>query len=153
MLCLFVALVSASRADDVFSPATVAQIKNGLAAAQYDTRDGAIVFSAGCDTANCNLNNPGSVYGAVTVPLSLNADPTALGATFHLGPGEAILILMKTPPSSRYCGMTSYVRLRYGVDANNNPVWKDVFASTGDSINHLTLATGGTLNGAAGNAF
>ena len=32
MLCLFVALVSASRADDVFSPATVAQIKNGLAA-------------------------------------------------------------------------------------------------------------------------
>src|ERR1051325_1247349 len=60
---------------------------------------------------------------------------------------------MKTPPSSRYFGMTSYVRLRYGVDANNNPVWKDVFASTGESINHLTLATGGTLNGAAGNAF
>src|SRR5438477_6671430 len=146
--CLFLAIAAAAQADEIFSPASVAKIKNSLAAAQYDTRDGLIQFTAGCSAANCNLNNPGSVYGAVEVPLSLNADPNQPGATFRMGPGEAILILMKTPPPSRYFGMTSYVRLRLGVDANNNRVWKDVFASTGDSANHLALAT----SGGSGNA-
>jgi hypothetical protein len=74
---------------------------------------------------SCYGNNPASPYG---YPLFKNF------VRLKLGPSEAVVLFMRTPPEARYFGFTQYLITRGG-----SP--KQVLASLSDTLNHLSFVS------------
>lgn len=105
---------------------------------------------------SCFGNNPASPYLLPLVPLAPGQTPATLPISnpitdsqlvpedaglymeYFLQPGEAIVLLGKTPPEVKYFGLRSYLVRRY-FPANN--AYKYIFASLGDTANNFTTAT------------
>jgi hypothetical protein len=90
--------------------------------------------------ANCFYVNPASPY----VTYQFADGDAAPAASWHLGGDEAVVFIGKTPPPARYFGWRSYLYRRDGTD---------LFASLGDTLNQLVIATQGTPGGAPGDPF
>lgn len=78
-------------------------------------------------------------YLAPAIPKSAS-DPGKLSPLFKLGPQEAVVFIGLTPPPERYFGFYSFLRARVGADGTRQPLW----ATLGDSVNHLTIKTTGS---------
>src|SRR5690606_26791658 len=81
---------------------------------------------------------PQGVYGMY----KLRSHQPILG-TFTLGPSDAILFLGCSPPLSKYWSMRSYLMTKQG---------KFVFASLGDSLNHLVAEVSSGFGGKISNS-
>jgi hypothetical protein len=123
---------------------TVERLTASLGAAGYRVDAGGFgVFRledcAGLPT--CYAANPTSPYLYYVVPPrpgEVRTEAAPLGG-FRLDEDEALLYLGRTPPRARYFGERSYLFERDGVD---------LFASLGDTLNQLVLATdGGPFDG------
>lgn len=77
----------------------------------------------------CYGSNPSSPYGYPSFGDSMS---------MKLGPSEAVVVFMRTPPEVRYFGFTQYL---YDRVSSNKPF---VFASLSDTLNHLTFSTLGS---------
>lgn len=134
----------------------------------YEVQQGAFAMSrpGECRRAeNCWFNNPASPYGAFGLPVGPgepDPDPEDRGARFpadndllrifRLAPDEAVIWIGRTPPSGVYFSFTGYVFSRFDPAALGGPPYddrKEVFASVGDPINHLTIRTAGGGHGSA----
>jgi len=115
------------------------------------------------ESPTCAGNNPSSPYGFLYLPpaprevrerpcdlLGSIAGSPSLCANFRLRPDEAVLLLGTTPGESKYFSLGGYLYSRY--DAKSRGM-KTLFASLGDALNQLKMATTGTPGGAAGNPF
>lgn len=74
----------------------------------------------------CYGSNPSSPYGYPSFGGSMS---------MKLGPSEAVVVFMRTPPEVRYFGFTQYL---YDRVTSSKPF---VFASLSDTLNHLGFAT------------
>ena len=133
--------VLATRFDDTSRTQAVAFLTEQLDQAGYEVRQGELIFFEIEDCQyldSCYGNNPASPYGLYALPAPDNIETE--GGLFipasddpvmwRLRRDEAVLFFGRTPPESRYFGMTSYMFSREG---------KDIFASLNDSINPLTI--------------
>lgn len=86
-------------------------------------------------TKSCAGNNPSSPYGYPSF-----ADEQASGMTlaYQIGINEALVLIFRTPPDSRYYAFTPYFMKAH------NSVEID-FASLSDSLNHRKLVTTGSV--------
>jgi len=67
---------------------------------------------------------------------------------FRMRPDEALIFVGRTPPECKYYGFAGYLMERfYGNES------RVIFADIADALNHLTINTEGTPNGAEGNPF
>jgi len=67
---------------------------------------------------------------------------------FRMRPDEALVFVGRTPPECKYYGYSGYLMERfYGNES------RVIFADITDALNHLTINTEGTPNGAEGNPF
>lgn len=105
---------------------------------------------------NYNADDPGNY------PANPNIAPP--GVAYKLRPDEAIVLIGKTPPKARYFSYRSYMALtenKPGKDYSDVFTTGDdivghyhrIFASLGDPLNHLTIKTENTPNGAEGDPF
>ena len=105
---------------------------------------------------HCWANNPTSPYAFFLMPLGdgepdpdpEGRSPHGLGtrSIFRLQPDEALVFVGTTPPPSPYFSFTAYVFNRFEADLDGDPPYDDrieTYASLGDSLNHLSLATTG----------
>lgn len=76
---------------------------------------------------DCYGNNPASPYGYPTFPT-----PSGSSNSFQLNQNEAVVIFLKTPPSSRYFGFTQYLFQRGATQ---------LFASLSDTLNQKQFVT------------
>jgi hypothetical protein len=67
---------------------------------------------------------------------------------FKLRPDEAMVLVGSTPPPAAYFSCRSYLFSRVIAGERST-----IFASLGDTLNHLRINTSGTPNGAEGNPF
>lgn len=74
----------------------------------------------------CYGSNPSSPYGYPSFGGSMS---------MKLGPSEAVVVFMRTPPEVRYFGFTQYL---YDRVTSSKPF---VFASLSDTLNHLSFST------------
>jgi hypothetical protein len=97
------------------------------------------------DSKNCFGTNPDSPYGAPNFAPSTGDGSLS---TTLLNPGDALVIVMETPPEMRYFGLSSYLFSRYypvnmptapGLTPGSVPV----FESLNDTVNHRVIATAG----------
>lgn len=103
----------------------------------------------------CFGNNPTSPYAAFFVPRppeqtepNLGESDDGFSSAFRLRTDEAVVFIGDTPPPAAYFGFTPYVFDRQYPNQRS-----PVFASLGDTLNNLTIATRGTPSGTSGNAF
>ena len=121
------------------------RLRATLGADGYDVDEGSVVFFQIADCAalpTCFGNNPSSPYGLYLVPPApgeapLPTDPPPFSKNGHVSgwrmrADEAIVFLGRTAPPARYLSFRSYLFSRAG---------KAIFASLGDSLNHLVLGT------------
>lgn len=116
----------------------------------YEVRRGELYFFKIKDCMylkTCYGNNPSSPYGLYLLPpLPEEKNPSilsfpgyeGLSATWRLRPDEAIIFIGKTPPRVTYFSFRSYLFSR----SDNNKTY-ELFASLGNSLNHLMIATSG----------
>jgi len=108
---------------------------------------------------SCVGNNPSSPYGMYCLPPAPGHAPAGaaeppcpregnLRWVWRLREDEALVFLGKTPPRSRYFSFRSYLFSREGWFRH-----RELFASLGDSLHLLDIATTGSPNGAAGDPF
>jgi len=110
---------------------------------------------------SCWGNNPSTPYMVHKLPIApgqtvpnhisdapINPINKGLWGDWRLRPDEAIVLVGRTPPAASYFSYRSYLAARYFGN-----VFRRIFASLGDTQNHLTIRTGGTPNGAEGNPF
>jgi hypothetical protein len=71
-----------------------------------------------------------------------------LQTDFKLQPNEAVVLVGSTPPPAAYFSYCSYLFSRAIADER-----RTIFASLGDTLNHVRINTSGTPNGADGNPF
>jgi len=71
-----------------------------------------------------------------------------LQTDFKLRPDEAVVFVGSTPPAAAYFSYVSYLFTRVIADERST-----IFASLGDTLNHLRINTEGTPNGSEGNPF
>lgn len=90
--------------------------------------DWAYFDAVGCFTSgqNCYANNPASPYG---YPTFGNPGPYS---PLQMGPSEAVVIFLRTPPEMRYFGFSQYLMNR-GIDRT------PVFASLSDTLNLMSF--------------
>jgi len=111
----------------------------------------------------CWGNNPSTPYMVAKLPMApgqtvpntlsdvvINPANKGLWNDWRLRPDEAMVFVGRTPPAVSYFSYRSYLGLRYFPNEGRS---RRVFASLGDTINHLTIKTSGTPNGAEGNPF
>ncbi|MEQ1876012.1 MAG: hypothetical protein ABL958_05155 [Bdellovibrionia bacterium] len=89
------------------------------------------------DAVNCYLyqstcygNNPSSPYG---YPSFADESGSQLFGNFHFEKSTAVVMFLRTPPEVRYFGFTQYLATRGNGE--------EPFASLGDTLNHLEIAT------------
>ena len=107
-------------------------------------------------------NNPTSPYGmyrlppgpgepdkdVLVFPWDQEIDNYAKRSVWRLRPDEAVLYIGKTPPEVLYYGYRTYLLQRY--DALDGSIERnDIFASLGNTLNHLTLKTSASLRSAS----
>ena len=108
---------------------------------------------------NCVGNNPSSPYGMYCLPPAPGHAPVRaveppcpreghLRWVWRLREDEALVFLGKTPPRSRYFSFRSYLFSRKDWFRH-----RELFASLGDSLHLLDIATTGSPNGAGGDPF
>ena len=113
-------------------------------------------------SSSCFGNNPSTPYALFFVPPAPGQEAvsdtpgdaaTLDGRTlvnYRLRPDEAIVMVGRTPPACSYFSYRSYLFDRFFPDAGERRV---VFASMGDTLNRMTIRTGGTPDGQAGSPF
>jgi hypothetical protein len=126
------------------------ELERALDASGHDVDRGAFGFFyiADCEgLPSCYGNNPASPYGFVMVPPAPEEALYAFGAgeaiftrgesraVFRLRADEVVVLWMTTPPESAYFGFTPYLFGRGG---------DTLFASLGDTVNQLVIATAST---------
>ena len=130
---------SAAGAGGQGGAAGAAGLQASLAAAGFDTLDGAFRFLdlSMCCATSCLGNNPTSPYGAFFVPdgpgqsaPNPNKGSDGLSANFRLREDEAILFIGKTPPKAKYFGFTPYLSTRNDGTKTITP-----FASLSETLN------------------
>ena len=85
------------------------------------------------------------LFSKIAVALGRSED---ISPFWNIRPDEAIVFVGKTPPECRYFSFDHYILSRtYGTEAR----W--LFANLADTVNNLTINTGGTPGGMAGNPF
>ena len=108
---------------------------------------------------SCVGNNPTSPYGMYCLPPAPGDTPARaaeppcpregnLRWVWRLREDEALVFLGKTPPRSRYFSFRSYLFSRAGWFRH-----RELFASLGDALHLLDIATAGSPNGAGGDPF
>ena len=113
-------------------------------------------------TPSCYGNNPSTPYLTAKLPMGpnqpqpnftlitdswINPANKGLWSEQMLLPTEAIVLVGLTPPEMKYFSYRSYVTRRYFPWMGEH---RRIFASLGDTINNLTIATDKTPNGAPG---
>jgi len=111
----------------------------------------------------CWGNNPSTPYMVAKLPLApgqtvpntlsdvvINPTNKGLWNDWRLRPDEAMVFVGRTPPAVSYFSYRSYLGLRYFPNEGRS---RRIFASLGDTLNHLTIKTSGTPNGGDGNPF
>lgn len=127
--------------DEAGRAEAVELLTGQLDAAGYEVREGEFLFFELEDCKHlesCYGNNPASPYGlyALPVPEGIESEgglfiPSSEDPImWRLRKDEAVLFFGRTPPKSRYFGLTSYIFSRNE---------KDIFASLNDAINPLTV--------------
>lgn len=86
----------------------------------------------------CFGNNPTTPYGMPAFP---NVATEGIVPEFYMGESEAVVILFRTPPESRYFAFTQYLFNKGTAGDNIHPV----FASLGDSLNLMKIGTTGSV--------
>lgn len=111
-------------------------------------------------------NNPTSPYGmyrlppgpgepdkdVLVFPWDLEIDNYAMRSVWRLRPDEAIIYIGETPPKVLYYGYRTYLLQRYE-SVEGSTERKEIFASLGNTLNHLTLKTSASLQSAAADPF
>src|SRR4030065_379531 len=69
---------------------------------------------------------------------------------WQLNPGEAVVLVTKTPPESTYFSSCGFIFYQY-YEKDQQRKW--VWTSFNDPLNNLIIKTSGTPNGAKGNPF
>jgi len=69
---------------------------------------------------------------------------------WQLNPDEAVVLVTKTPPECTYFSYCGFIFYKY-YEKEKQRKW--VWTSFNDPLNHLTIRTSGTPNGAKGNPF
>ena len=141
---------------------SVARLSSALRDGGYTVQKGVLRFFRVDDCKaldNCFGNNPSSPYGFYCLPPAPGGSevpslvdaicPAGLKPTWQLREDEAVVFLGRTAPTVRYLGFRSYVFSRRIASGAR----KDLFASLGDSINQLNIASSGTACGGKGSAF
>ena len=111
----------------------------------------------------CWGNNPSTPYMVTKLPLApgqtvpntlsdvvINPANKGFWNDWRLRKDEAVVFVGRTPPAVSYFSYRSYLGLRYFPNEGRS---RRIFASLGDTLNHLTIRTSGTPNGAEGNPF
>lgn len=154
--------VARDAAPDVVDagPPSVARLTAALRASGFTVQAGtfSVADLAGCcdPLRSCFGNNPSSPYLLCNLPRAPGqtvANPienaSGVSAAWRLRADEAVVLVGRTPPTAAYFGLTPYVFDRdYGASGRQT-----VFASLGDTLNHQVLATSGTPDATAGDAF
>ena len=106
--------------------------------------------------SSCYGNNAGFPYMTTMLAhlegQAVFGDEVVLGGkavNYRLRPDEALVLIGTTPPPCAYFSYRSYV---FGM-VTSSGARERVFASLGDSINHMTINTSGTPDGAPGSPF
>jgi hypothetical protein len=134
-------------------------LRAALEADGFVVQTGALAFGPlfDCDKlTTCFGNNPSSPYGHVKLPAGPGqsaANPMTgadgLSAIWRLRADEAVIYLGRTPPRARYFGFRSYLFDRAATDAGAS-TRTTLFASLGDSLNQLVVATAPVAGADAG---
>lgn len=104
-------------------------------------------------TPDCTANNPSTPYLTYFLPAApgqvlknlltdapLNPEHQGLWVTSRLRPDEAVIYIGKTPPDCSYFSYRSYLQHRFFPEEGD---YKRIFADLGDTLNNLTIKTGG----------
>lgn len=94
----------------------------------------------------CNGNNAGNLYFSYKIPPGpgQTLPNLIIDLVYPLRYDEALVFAGKTPPEMKYFSYRSFMVYRYIPGINN---YKKIYASLGDTINHLTISTQGTPGG------
>ncbi|MEI6309663.1 MAG: hypothetical protein WCP58_08490 [bacterium] len=156
-------------ASETPAQGNVDDLKAGMEKAGFVVAEGVFeafdivkMYDAGLITS-CWGNNPSTPYMVYKLPLApgqtvpnmmtegvINPEREGLWNDFRLRADEAIVFIGLTPPEVDYFSYRSYLGVRY-FPAEGKA--RRVFASLGDTINHLEIKTAGTPDGAKGNPF
>ena len=151
------------------SQGNIDDLKAGMEQAGFVVAEGVFesfdivkMYDAGLITC-CWGNNPSTPYMVYKLPLApgqtvsnmmtegvINPERKGLWNDFRLRADEAIVFVGRTPPEVDYFSYRSYLGMRY-FPAERKA--RRIFASLGDTINHLEIKTAGTPDGAKGNPF
>lgn len=85
---------------------------------------------------SCFGNNPTTPYG---YPQFVDPSTGVVDKAFHMAADEAVVIVMRTPPESRYFAVTQFLMDQESTSATNI-----VFASLSDSLNNMKIGTTGS---------
>jgi len=120
---------------------------------KFESFDVLRIFDAGL-IPSCWGNNPTTPYLVYKIPMApgqtaLNyisdaaiiPENEGLWGDYRLRPDEAIIFIGKTPPEVKYFSFVSYLVNRYYPKEGGT---RRIFASLGDTLNHLTIKTSGT---------
>lgn len=118
---------------------------------EFTLVDAIDLFNRGI-TPDCNANNAGNPYLACKFPEAPGQTlPNIVeNLVYPLRADEALIFVGKTPPKMKYFSYRSFMVDRYYENIND---YKKVYASLGDNINYLSMATSGTPYGAEGDPF
>jgi hypothetical protein len=157
----------AARADEGTPAALQARLEQAgfiVQPGKVGTLDFIAMLKAGL-VPNAAGNNPASPYLAPRLPMGpgepnpgfplvtdapINPQNRGLYLEYRLRPDEAVVLVGKAPPQVDYFSFRSYLLRRYVPWEGKH---ERIFASLGDSLNNMTIATAGTPNGGAGNPF
>ncbi len=103
----------------------------------YRVTEGDWLYKVDCQGEQCLGNNPDTIYGSVRIPYRIGR---YLGRSraFKLRATDAIVLLLETPPESRYYGFTVYLKDRY-YESRGKRV--ETAMSLADTLNHSVIQT------------
>jgi hypothetical protein len=150
----------ADDAADAPAP-TVEALIAALEADGFEVQEGRFAFTDLSDCClpghSCYGNNPSSPYAGYYLPrgpgqtaANPGEDASGIASSWRLRADEAVIFVGRTPPANRYFSFRSYMFDRLSPDTGRR---ETVFASLGDSLNQLVIATMGTPGGAPGDPF
>ena len=142
----------------VLTEGTQDAVLKRLQQAGFEAQEGGFSFFRveDCETLpSCFGNNPSSIYGFLLLPpgpgevrtdacIDLGfSDRADICMKYKLRPDEAVVFIGRTPPPCRYFSARSYLFTRQDVGTGQR---QTLFASLGDSLNQMNLATSGRQN-------
>jgi len=125
---------------------STSDLEGALVASGFDTQKGSFEFldmSQCCSMTSCFGNNPSSPYAAIKLgrgagqtAANIGEDSDQKSVSWRLRGDEAVVLVGKTPPKAAYFGYTLYL-----FDRAAGAKRELLFASLGDTINNLSIAT------------